>query len=57
MNKPLSEADLATPKVTTGPIQGSRKIYVSPDSAPGRACAAARDRAFGRRQRAAAPGL
>ncbi len=34
MNKPLSEADLATPKVTTGPIQGSRKIYVSPDSAP-----------------------
>ena len=34
MNKPLSEADLATPKVTTGPIQGSRKIYVSPDLAP-----------------------
>jgi phosphomethylpyrimidine synthase len=34
MNKPLSEAELATPKVTTGPIQGSRKIYVSPDSAP-----------------------
>src|SRR5262245_32174139 len=34
MNKPLSEADFETPKVTTGPIQGSRKIYVSPDSAP-----------------------
>ena len=34
MNKPLSEADLATPKVTTGPIQGSRKIYVSPETAP-----------------------
>jgi phosphomethylpyrimidine synthase len=34
MNKPLSEAELATPKVTTGPIQGSRKIYVSPDAAP-----------------------
>jgi phosphomethylpyrimidine synthase len=34
MNKPLSEADLNTPKVTTGPIAGSRKAYASPDSAP-----------------------
>src|ERR1700676_1943456 len=34
MNKPLSESDLATPKVTTGPIAGSRKIYVAPDAAP-----------------------
>ena len=34
MNKPLSEADLSTPKVTTGPIQGSRKAYATPDSAP-----------------------
>ena len=34
MNKPLSEADLATPKVTTGPIAGSRKIYSVPDAAP-----------------------
>jgi phosphomethylpyrimidine synthase len=34
MNKPLSEADLATPKVTTGPIAGSRKIYATPASAP-----------------------
>ncbi|MGH6670789.1 MAG: phosphomethylpyrimidine synthase ThiC, partial [Xanthobacteraceae bacterium] len=34
MNKPLSEADLATPKVTTGPIAGSRKIYATPDAAP-----------------------
>jgi phosphomethylpyrimidine synthase len=34
MNKPVSPSDLVTPKVTTGPIQGSRKIYVSPDSAP-----------------------
>ena len=34
MNKPLSEADLATPKVTTGPIVGSRKIYAVPESAP-----------------------
>src|ERR1700683_5407715 len=34
MNKPLSEADLATPKVTTGPIAGSRKIYSTPELAP-----------------------
>ncbi len=34
MNKPLSESDLATPKVTTGPIAGSRKIYAAPDAAP-----------------------
>ena len=34
MNKPLSEADLATPKVTTGPLIGSRKIYAKPDAAP-----------------------
>ncbi len=34
MNKPLSEADLATPTVTTGPIAGSRKIYSAPDAAP-----------------------
>ena len=34
MNKPLTEADLATPKVTTGPIVGSRKIYSSPEAAP-----------------------
>src|SRR6516165_9714439 len=34
MNKPLSESDLATPKVTTGPIAGSRKIYSVPETAP-----------------------
>ena len=34
MNKPLSGADLQTPQVTTGPIAGSRKIYVAPDGAP-----------------------
>jgi phosphomethylpyrimidine synthase len=34
MNKPLSEADFATPKVTTGPIAGSRKIYSTPEAAP-----------------------
>ena len=34
MNKPLSESDLATPKVTTGPIAGSRKTYSVPEAAP-----------------------
>ncbi len=34
MNKPLSASDLATPKVTTGPIAGSRKIHVTPEAAP-----------------------
>ena len=34
MNKPLSESDLATPKVTTGPLMGSRKAYATPESAP-----------------------
>ena len=34
MNKPLAGSDLATPKVTTGPIAGSRKIYARPDAAP-----------------------
>ena len=34
MNKPLSESDLATPTVTTGPIAGSRKIYAAPEAAP-----------------------
>ena len=34
MNKHLAESDLAAPKVTTGPIAGSRKIYVRPDAAP-----------------------
>ena len=34
MNKHLAESDLATPKVTTGPISGSRKIYARPDAAP-----------------------
>ena len=34
MNKPVTAADLVTPKVTTGPIVGSRKIYSQPDAAP-----------------------
>jgi phosphomethylpyrimidine synthase len=34
MNKHIAGSDLATPKVTTGPIAGSRKIYARPDAAP-----------------------
>ena len=34
MNKPITAADLVTPKVTTGPLAASRKVYASPDSAP-----------------------
>ena len=34
MNKPVSPADLVTPKVTTGGIVGSRKVYSAPDAAP-----------------------
>jgi phosphomethylpyrimidine synthase len=34
MNKHLSQSDLAAPKVTTGPIAGSRKIYSTPQGAP-----------------------
>ena len=30
MNKPISAKDVAPPKVTTGPLAGSRKIYSSP---------------------------
>src|SRR5271170_6664225 len=34
MNKHIAETDLATPKVTTGPIACSRKVYARPDAAP-----------------------
>ncbi len=34
MNKPLAESEFATPKVTTGPIAGSRKVYAVPEAAP-----------------------
>jgi phosphomethylpyrimidine synthase len=34
MNKHLAGSDLSTPKVTTGPIAGSRKIFTTPDAAP-----------------------
>ena len=30
MNKPLSPQDVTAPKVTTGPLSGSRKIYSAP---------------------------
>src|SRR5437763_6521001 len=34
MNKPVSPAELTIPKVTTGPIAGSRKAYTHPEAAP-----------------------
>src|SRR5215813_11369304 len=33
MNKHISGPDLTTPKVTTGPLPASRKIYSRPDAA------------------------
>src|SRR5262245_11213567 len=34
MNKPVMNADLVTPKVTTGPLPASRKVYSAPEAAP-----------------------
>ncbi|MFL5327269.1 MAG: phosphomethylpyrimidine synthase ThiC, partial [Microvirga sp.] len=34
MNKPISATDFTTPKVTTGPLSASRKVYVAPEAAP-----------------------
>ena len=34
MNKHISANDLVAPKVTTGPISGSRKIHATPEAAP-----------------------
>ena len=34
MNKPVTTAELVTPKVTTGPLPASRKVYARPDAAP-----------------------
>ena len=34
MNKHVSGSELETPKVTTGPLPASRKIYSRPESAP-----------------------
>ena len=47
MNKPIASADFSTPKVTTGPIVGSRKIYCEARRRARAARAAARDRAVG----------
>ena len=33
MNKPITPTDLVTPKVTTGPIAGSRKVFSTPEAA------------------------
>ena len=45
MNKPLSPKDVTEPKVTTGPLSGSRKVYSSPEGHARSARAVARDRA------------
>ena len=34
MNKPLPPAEFAPPKVTTGPLPASRKLYSAPEAAP-----------------------
>src|SRR5689334_10967754 len=34
MNKPILPKDVAPPKVTTGPLAGSRKVYSSPEGNP-----------------------
>ena len=34
MNKPVTSADLVTPKVTTGSLPASRKVYARPEAAP-----------------------
>src|SRR5262249_4549565 len=34
MNNHISGSELATPKVTTGPLPASRKVYARPESAP-----------------------
>ena len=42
MNKPVTSADLVTPKVTTGPLPASRKVYARPMPRPNCACRCAR---------------
>ena len=34
MNKPIPAAEFETPKVTTGPLPASRKVYAVPEGAP-----------------------
>ncbi len=50
MNKPVTTADLVTPKVTTGSLPASRKVYARPDAAPELARAGARDHPRSERQ-------
>ena len=57
MNKHISETDLATPKVTTGPLPASRKIYAKPEAAPDLRVPVREIVLIGGRQRAAAAGL
>ena len=35
MNKPVSQSEFETPKVTTGPLPASRKVYTHPKADPG----------------------
>ncbi|XBQ16661.1 MAG: phosphomethylpyrimidine synthase ThiC [Oceanicaulis sp.] len=34
MNKPTNQAEFPTPTVTTGPLQGSKRVYTRPEAAP-----------------------
>ena len=34
MNKPTTQAEFPTPEVTTGPLQGSKRVYTQPAAAP-----------------------
>jgi phosphomethylpyrimidine synthase len=34
MNKPTSQNAFETPKVTTGPLPGSSRVYSAPEAAP-----------------------
>ena len=56
MNKPIPAAEFDTPKVTTGPLPASRKVYSGPRPRPTCACRCARSRST-RSERAAAAGL
>ena len=48
MNNPRHHHDLVTPKVTTGPLSASRKVYVAPSRARSCACRCARSRSMRR---------
>ena len=57
MNKPITSADLVTPKVTTGPLPASRKVYSSPEAAPDLKVPLREIKLHGRLRRSAAAGL